>query len=256
MDLAYGRAPDLVALSDKLAAALVNAPDNPDLHEVAAALAALQGDRDLVELHALEVALDVGAVMPELGLHGLDPNHPLVVETCRLLAAQAADPGVQAAARHLLLRAARLRGDDRDAQAQLAALGTLGAWRVIGAFDNDEGKGFLARYPPEQRIDPDRAEVPGELVPVRWRRAPALTRLGEIPFEGMVWPNRQAVAYAVTFLRVPSAQEAALWLTSEAPIRVFLDGQVALSRETQLPGSADNLGVRIQLQAGPRNTLS
>ena len=241
-------------LTTRLTAALATYPHNPDLHEVAAGLAGLRGDRDLAELHDLAAALDSGAAAATLHLRGLDPTHDLVVQTVRLLAAQARDPELRAEARQVLLRADRLRGDDTDATLQLSALGTLTRWRLLGAFDNDEGKGFLAKYPPEQAIDVT-ATSPGMLVPVRWRRIPGVGRLGDIPFEPMMWPNRQAVAYAATFLSVASAQDAVLWVSSAAPLRVFFDGQLALSREALSASDPDNVAVHLHLTPGPHTLL-
>ena len=257
----YSTAPEPSALQKQLLDLLVRYPDNPDLHEVAAYLALMTGDARASELHFIRAALDVGAAAPVLYLRGLDPNHELVVQACQLLARQHPDPEVRAAARHILMRADRLRADAASAEAQMRALGTLQQWRVIGAFDNDEGKGFNARYPPEDLVAQAgpvdlTGAVPGMLVPVRWRRVQTLDGAGAIPLDSMMWPNRQAVAYAVTFLTVKKAQDAILWLSSDAPVRVFVDGQLALSRETVASSSdPDNLAVALHLPAGPHALL-
>jgi hypothetical protein len=257
----YGKSFEPVALERQLRDALERTPDNPDLHEVAAYLSLMRGDADGSELHFLRAALDVGAAAPVLYLRGLDPNHALVVEACQLLASKHPDPEVRAAARHILIRADRLRGDAAGAEAEIRALGNLHEWRVIGAFDNDEGKGFNARYPPEDLVSHAgpvdlTGSVPGVLVPVRWRRVQTLDGSGAIPFDSMMWPNRQAVAYAVTFLSLKKAQDAILWLSSEVPVRVFVDGQVALSRETVASSSdPDNLAVALHLPAGDHTLL-
>jgi tetratricopeptide (TPR) repeat protein len=263
----YGKSLEAAVVDQQLHEALARYPDNPDLHEVAAYLALLRGDADGSELHFLRAALDVGAAAPVLYLRGLDPSHELVVQTCRLLALEHPDPEVRAAARHMLVRADRLQGDVAGAEAQVRALGTLQNWRVIGAFDNDEGKGFNARYPPEDLITHAgpvdlTGSMPGILVPVRWRRVSTLNGSGAIPLDGaipfdsMMWPNRQAVAYAASFLDVQKAEDAILWLSSDMPLRVFIDGELALSRETvAAAGDPDNLAVAWHLSSGNHTLL-
>jgi tetratricopeptide (TPR) repeat protein len=250
----YGPAFDPATFGPKLEGALSRYPDNPDLHEVAAFLARLRGDDDLSELHFLRAALDVGAAAPGLYLRGLNANHELVIQACRLIAAGHPNVEARGQARQLLLRTARLRDDDEDAQAQIKALGILSHWQVAGSFDNDEGKGFAQRYPPEEGLD-FQVTMPGMLVPIRWRPVTKLGRFGDLDLDGMLWPNRQAVAYAVTFLRTAEDVETILWLNTNSPMRAFLDGEEVLSRETLAPNGHDSLRTPVRLTAGQHALL-
>ncbi len=250
----YGTAFEPAAFAPKLASALARYPDHPDLHEVAAFFARLRGDDDLAEMHFLKAALDVGAAAPSLYLQGANANHELVVQACRLIAASHPSVEARSHARRTLLLADRLRDDEPDAQAQLTALGVLSQWRVAGSFDNDEGKGFAQIYPPEETIDRE-ASMAGMLVPVHWRTVPALGRFGELDLDSLLWPNRQAVAYALTFLRTARDVDALVWLNTNSPVRALLDGQELLSRETLAPNGYDSLVVPVRLTAGAHALL-
>lgn len=250
----YGPSFDAAALKARVEAALVATPTDPDLHEAAAYLALLRGDQDTNELHSLLASLDARAAAPLVYLKGSNPDHPLVVQVAQVLARSSPDPELRATAHTLLLAAARQQLDDSAAQRELSALGVLDRWQILGAFDNDEGKGFLTQYPPEQKLDFG-ATYPGVLVPIRWRPVSALGRFGEIPFDGLFWPTRHVVGYAATVLRVPQPTEAVLWLWAGMPVRIFVDGQLALSHETLAGGGPDNLALRLHLGAGAHTLL-
>jgi transglutaminase-like putative cysteine protease/tetratricopeptide (TPR) repeat protein len=250
----YGPSFEPTKLDHDLTEALARAPDNPDLHEIAWGLARLRADSDAEELHSLQAALDPAGAAPRLFLHHANARHQLTVDVARVLVKESPDPAVRALGRRFLMLRASLDNDKGEVEAQLKALGALTRWRVIGPFDNDAGKGFLERYPPEDGIDLE-ATVPGMHVAEQWRVMPGPVSNGDIPFESLMWPNREATAYAVTFLQTGADHDVVLGVTGTAPVRVFLDGQVVASREDLTGGGFDDVAVRIHLPAGAHALL-
>jgi cellulose synthase operon protein C len=250
----YGPTFEPVSLKGRIEAALAAHPGDPDLQEAAGFLASLEGDADAAELHMIRAALAGGAA-PLVYLSSFDADHAVSIQASQILAESSKDPEVRAAARRSLMVAAFFRGDLEALAADRAALGLLSHWHILGAFDNAEGKGFNAKYGPERGID-FMASYPGVLVPIRWRTAqPIPAGYGNVRFDEQVWPNKNAVSYAVNYFSVPNAAAAVLWLSTNAPLKVYVDGKLALSHETVAGGAGDKIGLAIDLAAGPHALL-
>jgi tetratricopeptide (TPR) repeat protein len=255
LDQLYGPsfAPD--ALQSQIDAALAAHPNDPDLHEAAAYLGALKGDYEESELlHMLLAALDERASAPLLFLLPQQPTQPLVARAAAALVEHSPDLAVRMRAHELLLTAALEVGDRPAAEKQRRALGTLTHWRTLGAFPNDSGQGFLAKLPPEERIDLN-ATYPGVLLPIGWHEATAMGTRGRVRLDTQIWPNKQVVGYALTYLTVPADRDAFLSIYTQAPVRLFIDGQLALSRERLSGGVGYELGLNVHLGAGSHSLL-
>ena len=147
-------------------------------------------------------------------------------------------------------------GWDRFAEEDelVSSLGLIRDWQMLGALDNDQGKGFLTAYPPEQKIDLA-VEVPGPLVPLRWRKVNELTRLGSVPLTNAMWPRDFGVAYLATWVHSDSERTAQLRITSNSPTRVFCNDGLVLSEEQVASADFDNLIAPVTLHAGWNKVL-
>ncbi|HEY4220803.1 MAG TPA: transglutaminase domain-containing protein, partial [Myxococcota bacterium] len=142
--------------------------------------------------------------------------------------------------------------DESDAKA-LDGAGIIDQWQTVGAFDNDQGKGFLTEYPPENGIDLA-AEMKGVVVPVHWRAVPALTRTRAVPLRDIMSPDK-SVAYLASWLTAPSKAHAQLVLTTGDPFRVWLNGRLVGEEQKVDALATDGFAIPIDLQAGGNELL-
>jgi tetratricopeptide (TPR) repeat protein len=249
----YGSPFDPQKIDGELQQALARFPDDGSLHEMSAFIALLKGDDRGALLHFLRASLDVNAAAPEVYLSGIADDTPeyaeLIIQACTLLAKEHPNAQVRALAAEQLAAAVRLRGNFQDARKTLDALGFITDWQVIGAFDNDQGKGFFTPFPPEAGQG-FTAPVPGVLVPVRFRPVTVAGGDGKLHLGSLVWPNEQSAAYVVTFVNSPKDQPALLQLSTASPTRAWLNDALVLSEETVDRGDYDNLRAQVNLHAG------
>ncbi len=253
VDRFYGTPFDPQKIDLEVQKALEANPDDGNLHEVAAYLAVLRGSERLALAHFLRAALDVNAAAPEVYLSSLTDDTPadadLIADVCAVLAHDHPNPRVRALAAEQLASALRVQGHFSQASEALSRLGFLSTWQVIGAFDNDQGKGFFTPYPPETGAG-FTAPVPGVLVPVRFRAVDVPGQDGKVPLASLVWPNEQSAAYLVTFVFSAEERPAILNLSTASATRAWVNDALVLSEETVDRGDYDNLRARISLHAG------
>ena len=243
--------PDLRALAQ---AALARSPQAGAAHEVAAYLATLADDPHEAWFHFWQAAQDLDCPVTELYLWemNIDPTRAELEGNIALYDAIRTGhsrPTARAAATMWQIRALRHLGRLDEARALLPSLGFIDRWAILGAFDNEAGKGFLTAFPPEKKIDFDRA-VDGPLVPLRWRQLSRMTDLGTVPIAGAMWPREEAVAYVATWVHSDAAVEARLRITTPVAARAWFNGGLVLSEERIDDSDLDNLVVPVRLQQG------
>jgi tetratricopeptide (TPR) repeat protein len=213
----------------------------------AAAVAALDRDHGPGAVVALTELRELADQVPDRtrGLQALG----------RLLDDPGADPEIRALARLRLAREERARGNLQRAAAQVARLGHVTRWLVIGPFD-DEGKGALDRpLSPEQALDPQGA-APGKGRQVSWRPLPPEAAIdGEISLGAVLRPAEQVAAYALAVVDSPRPQPARLWFGASGRSKVWVNGVLALEDRIDHPARFDQRGVLVTLQAGPNRLL-
>jgi tetratricopeptide (TPR) repeat protein/transglutaminase-like putative cysteine protease len=227
-------------------------PDSSRAHEVAAWASLLLGDADATWRHFAAAAADLDADATALYLSelGTEPRSQGDASARLFEQLRLSHPRADVRA----LAAARLASyDDRIArfpeeEALIASVGMIYDWAVVGSFDNDQGKGFFTVYPPEERVDLN-AEVPGPLVPLRWRRANP-TRLGNVALDRVLGARDFGVAYLATWVKSDRERTAQLRLSSSSPTRAFFNDALVLSEEQVAAADFDNLVAPVALQPG------
>ena len=243
------------ALRAQIAAVLAKDPESSRAHEVAGYFELLRGDAHTSFEHFLAAARDLGSPFTRAYLYEMERDDRTVSEeaaTMRLLEALVAthpDATVRAQARSDLAGHLRRHGRSKEADAHIAALGFVGRWRMIGPFDNDQGKGFFTAYPPENGVQLD-SELSGKILPVRWRVVPGLDPFGAVPLMDFLAPADHALAYLVTYVRAPSARPAELRLTVSDATQVWVNHALVAAEEKLEAGELDNLVVPLSLAAG------
>ncbi len=228
-------------------------PDCARVHEVAAWAALLAGDSAGAWIHFLRAAADLDSDATELYLWELSFGARAEAQVDMQLLDELRHNHPRAQVRQLAtLELARLYdryGRFAEAAELARSLGNISEWQLMGALDNDQGKGFLTVYPPEQKIDLA-AELPGPLVPLHWRKVERLTRLGVVPLASLLWPHEFAVAYLATWVHSDRERAVQLRITSSSPTRAFVNDGLVLSEEQVAGGDFDNLIAPVALHAG------
>jgi tetratricopeptide (TPR) repeat protein len=250
----YERDVALPELRGLVQAALDRSPHSGPAHEVAAYLADLADDPHEAWLHFWKAAQDVSDPLTEIYLWemNVDPTRSELEANLALYDAIRTGhprPTARAAATVWQMRALRRLGKLDAARTLLPSLGFIDRWAILGAFDNEAGKGFLTAFPPEKKIDFDHA-ADGPLVPLRWRELPRTSDLGSADIACAVWPRNAGVAYLATWVHADAPVDARLRITTSDAIRAWFDGGLVLSEERVDSGELDSLVVPVHLQRG------
>jgi tetratricopeptide (TPR) repeat protein/transglutaminase-like putative cysteine protease len=213
----------------------------------AAAIAALDRDHGPRAVVALTELRELADQVPDRtrGIQAL----------ARLLDDPAADPELRALARLRLAREERARGNLQRAATQLARLGIVTRWLVMGPFDNEGNLGLDRAEPPELALDP-KATAPGKGREVRWRPLPPEAVVdGEVGLGAVLRPGEQVTAYALAVVDSPRDQPARLWFGASGRSKVWVNGVLALEDRVDHPARFDQRGALVSLKSGPNRLL-
>src|SRR5262245_52923912 len=247
-------------LSGDIEAALARAPGHGALHEIAAYQAILRADPHLAFQHFLRAAADKNAVAPELSLWEVlllahtATEHLTAQALLRQIREQHPRPFLRQLATYALADDLRLFAQHEEAESLLRSLGFLDAWMILGAFDNDQGKGFLAEYPPETAADGN-GEFIGSRLPIRFRPMKVNPLDGALPLGDTIAPPSSAVAYAQTYVWADRPERVELRLTTTDSVRAWLNGRLIASDDHISHDELDNLVVAATLQQGYNRLL-
>ena len=179
---------------------------------MAAHLAELREDDAAAWEHWLRAAADRSSPFGSIYLQrALSPNltasqMTASIQTLRALIEDHPRNEVRLEARRQLIRLYERRERLDEARRIGDDVETIRQWQLIGPFDNDQGRGFFAVYPPEQDADLT-TEHRGLRLPVRWRPVTTIDRGGRVHIDGHVSPSQWALAYLNTFVHSGAARE-------------------------------------------------
>ncbi|MCX6901775.1 MAG: hypothetical protein NT105_24100 [Verrucomicrobia bacterium] len=132
--------------------------------------------------------------------------------------------------------------------------GFLTQWKVIGPFDNADGKGFATVFSPEKKID-FAAEYDGKSGKVRWSDYVTKNEFGMVDINTIYEPLKSVTAYAYTEFVSDKARPAELRLGCKNAWKVWLNGKLLWEREEYHRGmQIDQYRLTGRLQPG-RNTI-
>ena len=251
---------DLAGLQAAFAEAEAQAPGSAAVLEMAAYRAELLGLPHVAHAAFRDALRDPAAQVPGLYLREAlatqDTHEELraLMRAVRTLGDDHPDAAVRAAALQVGARLMLHVGDSGGAQRAVRDLGLLAEVLLVGGFDNDQGKGFDADYPPEQGIDPE-AEYQGMLLPVRWRATPPRSFTGLLDLRNLLSPESWNTAYVATWVHAPAAGRYELRLLSTDAFKVWV-GQALVASEQHVAGGApDGFVIPIELKAGANAVL-
>ena len=256
----FAEGPASPAFAAELQTGLTQHPASGALHEVAGYWALLRSDDHAAWQELLLAAADVhhaGADLDLYELSRLDLTRSELDTTERTLVKieqASTDPAVRARAGYLRAAYLRLLGRRDEAAHEIGELGFVRAVEVLGAFDNEDGKGFAEAYPPESSVDLG-AVAAGALLPVKWRKVEALPFAPTIPLGDVVHPSQQAVAYAALWVTVSASTEAVLRLSTDTPIAAWVDHALVVREDRIRHFGLDNVSAPVALHPGENQIL-
>ena len=257
LETVYQTAFDPVAARAQAANVLKLYPHSGAAHEVAGYLAQLADEPHESWFHFWSAAQDLDAPLTELYLWELD-NDLTRSELDASLALYATlrsthpSPLVRSSAAFAEAVALRRLGRLEDARARIAPLGFIRDWAILGAFDNEAGKGFLTEYPPETKQAPiDISQsVAGPLLPLKWQTLTRTSDLGAVEIGYAVEPQDPGVAYLATWAHVDTDTQTELRISTSHPTRAWLNTTLVLSEEQVSGADLDNLILPVTLHKG------
>lgn len=133
--------------------------------------------------------------------------------------------------------------------------GFLTDWKIIGPFNNKEGVGYAAVYPPEEEIDPN-AEYEGQLGQVKWMSIDTEDDFGVVDIAADVENYKGSVMYVTAVYRSSSAKEVEFRLGTPNAWKLWVNGKLQFEREeyhrsTQM----DQYRIPVSLNAGTNTIL-
>jgi hypothetical protein len=133
-------------------------------------------------------------------------------------------------------------------------MGFVVKWHVIGPFDNHDGVGFDAVYPPEKEVRLD-AEYPGKKGPVKWKPISVAEPYGTLDLNKALAEEKGVVAYAASRFVAKQKRTVDFRLTSVNAVKLWLNGKPLDARKVYHGGSQmDQYVSRGTLEPG-QNTI-
>src|SRR5260221_61497 len=146
----------------------------------------------------------------------------------QILSNPRADPFTRNLARSFLADVERARGRLTKAAELVEPLGYLHGYYLLGAFDNEGKGGCGIDFGPESSLDL-KATYPAKGHPASWRKINLRSFDDYIDLSATIRPNREAVAYALTFLQAGRETGVNLSLGTSGAFRLWFNGELAAS---------------------------
>jgi hypothetical protein len=137
-----------------------------------------------------------------------------------------------------------------------AHLGIIQRWHIIGPFDNSNGIGFNAVYPPEKLVDL-KGSYPGkEGKAVSWKQHATADPYGVVDFNKAIEKSLGVVGYAFAAVESPREQAVEVRAASANAVRIYLNGKEIFAREEYHHGNRfDGMVGKGILKAGRNEVL-
>ncbi|MCS7304655.1 MAG: PQQ-binding-like beta-propeller repeat protein [Thermoguttaceae bacterium] len=128
--------------------------------------------------------------------------------------------------------------------------GFLRSWKLIGPFDNTQGRGFARVYPPETEWNPQ-GQYTGKHGLLRWIDHQTNDDYGIVDLNKILGEEKDVVGYAAAEFFLSSEREVQIRIGSPNAIKLWLNGRLVASHEVYHSGSQiDQYIVPVRLRAG------
>lgn len=248
------------ALRAAVAKAASLAPDSAAYHEIAADLAGLQDDPRARLRHLVAALLDAGNAAPLAHLNKLASvrwtlaERAMVADMLEALAKGHPDPATRDYARWMWVHHLHLVGEFERRDAALAQIQLRLKFALIGTWDNDQGNGFDAEFPPERGVD-FKGRYPGKLLEIGWNQQPVTDPRGKLDLRELLHPSSWQIAYAASGVHSETAQAVELRLATSDPVKVWVNDQLVFEGRDLGGWLFDGVVIPIKLNNGYNNVL-
>ncbi|QSQ20011.1 DUF3857 domain-containing protein [Pyxidicoccus parkwayensis] len=193
-------------------------------------------------------------------MHGLlddvEDLTPLISTYAQIASRRTSDPNTRATAQMLLLDAERARGRLVRANEVRQWLGFVGDYYVVGGFENEGKAGCDTDFGPEAANLDLAATYPGAKGrEATWRKLTANTTDGYVDLATAVRPNRETVAYAVTWLEASNETRVSMGVGTSGAFRLWVNGQLAAKEDRYNLPRPDQSRVSVKLRKGLNRVL-
>jgi hypothetical protein len=121
---------------------------------------------------------------------------------------------------------------------------------LVGPFDSTDGKGFAAKYPPEEAKDTT-GTFKGKDAEVKWLAASTGEKYGTFDLNKLLGKHKFAVAYALAVIVAEKDTPCDVRVTSPTAVQVFVNGQKVFAHEEYHHGAPfDAMVAKASLKAG------
>ncbi len=147
------------------------------------------------------------------------------------------------------------RQETMDASLEASGLPRVASpWFYVGPFDNSDGAGFAAAYPPEKEIDLGKSYAGRGGQPVRWHEAPQFSD-GAVNNLNLYPENEFTCIYLRREIPAESAADVGVSLGSDDTLTVWLNGKKVLEREVTRAAEPDQDRLVLHLKPGKNQLL-
>ena len=127
---------------------------------------------------------------------------------------------------------------------------------MVGGFENEGKSGCDTDFGPEAATVDLAAKFAGAKGrEVSWRKLPVEPTDGYVDLAAAVRPNKEAVAYALTWLEAPADTQVALGLGTSGGFRLWVNGQSAAKEDHYNLPRPDQTRVAVKLHKGLNRVL-
>jgi cellulose synthase operon protein C len=190
-----------------------------------------------------------------------DPNQ--VEEVLREASQSPKLTPAQRAYAELLVAYARLRrGDGREAQRRIAALGYVDRWLVLGPFDNTGKTGFDVAQGPEPELSDqavwEHTYAGKDARQVRWRVVPPAFPYGWVDAGALLRPRQPICAFFSTHISqtgLAARRPISLWVGTRGAFRLFFNGTERLVDAAYRGHDFDRRAVGVWLEPGDNSVV-
>jgi len=127
-------------------------------------------------------------------------------------------------------------------------------WQIVGPFPNNGGAGFNAVYEPEKGVDLEKTYTVVGGKTAGWKRAAGLSA-DMIDLYALLQPNTNVCAYAVTYIKSPTAQKAIISAGSDDGVKMWINGKMVLASDAHRGAAPGQEKVPVDLKEGWNEVL-
>ena len=106
------------------------------------------------------------------------------------------------------------------------------SWYLVAGFDNTDGKGFQAVYPPEKGVDLAAKYAGKDGKEVAWKPYTTAEKNGAVDLNKAIAKEKNAVAYGYVVIESPAARPVEVRAASATALKIWLNGKEIFARET------------------------